>query len=366
MANSISPLSDRVHNNWKAGKFTLGLSDREAAGTMLDIFKWYDNHLEGYADAALNGSAQTRQAYMEFATQANQLKALYAQHLGDFDMMTGRVLDPGERMQLFQNANQVDARLADLKLNGELDRLTNEEPTPPTKKAETAEKPEVAAESKLPPIADPKANGGVYTALDGGALDSVAKGEGVVGTGHKGPGVSKIQQLAIDNHGAKFVNSETGKDYGADGFYGDVTKNEIARLQKGWGLEPSGIVDKETLRRLNMTAEEAKSATAPAEGDATKRRGRPFRVEGQGTEPKLQNPLFRPDADGGPKIWKGPYIHDPNAPEPKIWKGPHIHDPNAPKPEIQLLPYELDLDADEGADLFQKRNGPELPTTILT
>ena len=95
-----------------------------------------------------------------------------------------------------------------------------------------------------------------------------------MGLGHKGPEVEEAQKL-MEQHGAEFTkldkDGNVEKDYGADGFFGEVTQRELKELQKKWGLEETGQLDAKTLERLRQdpaaaeAVEEAEAAKPPEE-----------------------------------------------------------------------------------------------------
>lgn len=245
------------------------LNDNQMRETMEGTFGWYDKALANF-EGAKDGSPTAQAAHGEFSTAVGDLKKLYGDYIGA-DSAGGEKLTTEERQRLIADAGTADAQM--LKLGGVelVDTLAGIEgpktETDPKVETDPEATAETTAESKLPPTADPENFNGVYSGVEEGALDTVAKGEGTIGLGHKGAPTREIQERALA-HGAKFTANEdgTGKDYGADGFYGEVTTREISKLQKQWGLPETGIVDDATLAKLR---EEPAAATPDADAAAT-------------------------------------------------------------------------------------------------
>ena len=82
------------------------------------------------------------------------------------------------------------------------------------------------------------------------SLDAVAQGSAVLRRGMSGDGVRALQRLL----------RERGQILAADGRYGPLTEAVVREFQEGAGLDPSGVVDRETLARL--TAERPPDGTA--------------------------------------------------------------------------------------------------------
>ena len=129
--------------------------------------------------------------------------------------------------------------------------------------AELLDKAEELARSQPLPGASQTPGSGLSALAD--PLESIRSGLGTVQVGNKDSdgniAVSKIQKLLM-NHGYILAGGYT------DGSFGDETKNAVIQFQTKNGIEPTGIVDKNTLIMLESIAaipagQAAAAATTP-------------------------------------------------------------------------------------------------------
>lgn len=244
-------LSQTTIDNWNPARFRNDLTDGQAQTTVDDTLDWYDGYLKEYADAQ-SGDPKSQAAYEEFETSVNDLKTMYAEHLDD--TVDGQRLDLGERNELLEQAYGTDNKLTYLMENADLDRALDTGDASTTKPEEVVEGGD-AATTKVEDDSASTTFDGRYTAVEDGTLDKVAAGDATVGLGDKGPEIEEAQRL-MARHGAEFTKTDEDgnviKDYGADGFFGEVTERELKELQEGWGIEQTGRLDEATLERLRQ------------------------------------------------------------------------------------------------------------------
>lgn len=112
------------------------------------------------------------------------------------------------------------------------------------------------------PSAPPTRFDGPYQIAAEDALKQVSAGKTTWGLGSKGAVVREVQE-PMQWHGASFTKLDASrkvvKDYGADGFVGDVTKRELEKLQKQWGLPVAGELDQKTMGKLRQAPDAAES-----------------------------------------------------------------------------------------------------------
>lgn len=235
------------------------LSNSEAQSTMGRVFGWYGRYGEVYQ------RGEAPQEYDRFKQSAGELRGMYDQFNRD------DVLDKRERGELRSAANRVDRDLTELIQRADL-------PTPAkaivesgtSSSATAASSPEASkqqptsGESRAEAKPDPGFEGR-YQVTSARKLDELTAGKTAIGLGTKGSVVQEAQEL-MKKHGASFTKTDASgkvvKDYGADGFFGDVTKRELQKLQKQWGLPETGQLDAKSLEKLRETPKKQEGSSA--------------------------------------------------------------------------------------------------------
>lgn len=316
-------LTRQDHQNW--GQFE-ALQNSVAQDTMERYLKDYDRSLRNYE------RHEAPVQYDQFKKSVGELKELYREVNRDHN------LDVEERGKLRTAANGVDKNLVSLIERADL---------PPTAKAilerGASESSNTASPEKTTPRAsgdsraedvraegaskDEKTSGfdGRYQNVAEKALDEVASGKTRLGVGSKGPAVREAQEL-MQKHGASFTKTDASgkvvKDYGADGFMGDVTKRELEKLQKQWGLPATGELDAPTMEKLRGVPEKQDASSSKnhnrAETQLQALTEREVDKIGQGLEQLFQSTSPASDSKADPSPRALGHGRNKQSPKPEV------------------------------------------------
>lgn len=160
---------------------------------------------------------------------------------------------------------RADERSGDWQIEHKGAQKPDESRAPTQPAVEKSADPSTGAKTGAP---EAPAFDGRYRATAKDALGGVEKGGATLGLGEKGESVREVQKL-MEKHGAKLAKLDDKggvvKNYGADGFFGEVTAAALRELQKSFGLPETGKVDAKTLERLRGEPKAPAEKPAPAE-----------------------------------------------------------------------------------------------------